>query len=285
MQNNMKHKLTQIQSFNNIAGRNDRYTYAKAELDGAVRFMKFAPAHEKEHLQRELGWADFMKHVEQQYSNSKFRGLRDVELYDEDTLLTEWVEAPFVADMEDGNAWELNIERYVQMLVLLDKASLEYYVPEHLKTYAMRQPTEQLDWWLEAAEQTPFVVKAIDFVTEYTDKSIRTFQHGDLTPWQIFDTAEQWIVIDGERAGDDLPRFNDVAYSYGRLALRCNNPSAAERLLELFVQQRGLSGEEIQNDLRYALVFRLLGMVGDAAKDGDSDELAAAEALLLAKLG
>lgn len=281
----MKPPKKLLHQFNNDAGRNDRYTYAKVELNGELRFQKFAPQHEKEHLQRELVWADFMNYAKQQNPNSGFRGLSDVVLYDEDTLLTEWIDAPFVANMRDGDVWEANLKRYVEMLVFLDELSLQYHVPVYLKTYATRKPAEQLDWWLESTEQTSLVLKAIDFVAEYTPGSRRTFQHGDLTPWQIFDTGKQWVIIDGERAGDDLPRFNDVAYSYGRLALRCNNPSAAERLLELFIHQRGLSDEEVNNDLRYALVFRLLGMVGDAAKDGNREEQDRAEALLLAKLG
>ncbi len=114
-------------------------------------------------------------------------------------------------------------------------------------------------------------------VQESADGWSYTMQHGDLTAWQIMCVEDTWIVFDGERSGDDLPRFNDVAYSYGRLAIRCGQPEAAEKLLRDFIQISELGDTK---QLHGVILLRLLGMYGDSLRDGLNDECQLAEQLI-----
>jgi hypothetical protein len=105
-------------------------------------------------------------------------------------------------------------------------------------------------------------------------------QHGDFTAWQIFDNGPEWIIYDGERSGDDLPRYNDLAYSCGRLAIRCGEEVVADDRVKQFVLKATVDEADFYKDFRPIFTLRLLGMIGDAMRDSNESELQIAQKLL-----
>lgn len=256
------------QRFPNTFGRNGRYEYAMATKDDEVSFIKRAlNQREEENLQRELLWNDFYSAVTHDYPDLQLKPLSRIELIDPRSLVTEWIDAPFVAEPSDGEGWARVLGRYTGMLCAFDEAAEDYVVPEHLSLPPDRDFEQVLTYWLRNVGDEAIVTKAREYVTAKAHTMTKRMQHGDLTPWQIFDRSGTWTVIDGERSGVDLPRFNDLAYGYGRLAIRCNEPESAEELLHGFIEQRQLPPTVVEDQIKPVLVLRLLGMLGDAAND------------------
>lgn len=78
--------------------------------------------------------------------------------------------------------------------------------------------------------------KALQQVEPLRHKVETRVQHGDFTPWHIFDLRQgKYGIVDAEHAGN-LPRFNDLANLYTRLFNRCNSPSSAAAVLRSFIE-------------------------------------------------
>lgn len=69
-------------------------------------------------------------------------------------------------------------------------------------------------------------------------------QHGDFTPWHIFDLGDQtYGLVDAEHAGVK-PRFSDLATLYVRLFNRCNAPEVARKVLKGFIESLHISEDK-----------------------------------------
>ena len=265
----------------NNFGRTDRYSYAIVEHDNKKLFLKTSlkPVGIGD-IRRELVWADFMAIVERQHPAARIRSPRDIQLLDESNLLMEHIAAPVVAEPGDAVAWGSHIDRYIDVLTVLDKTAETYVVPDSLRTYKSRSLDDTLKRWLRDIDTTPDIDQGLDCVRQHESKLDYRLQHGDLTPWQIFDVSGDWVIFDGERAGDDLPRYNDLAYSYGRLAIKCRDIEAADYMLSQFIHRQELEFDVFWDDFMPVALFRVLGMIGDAARDKSSADLSIARSLL-----
>lgn len=270
-----------INSLENRVGRTDRYQYARIRRENQTFFMKKAlVADEEENLTRELVWADFVEKNDTLFAPLAVRAPHHVELLDDSTYVCEWLDGCLLADPNDAKKWVKQLKKYAALLATIDEASSYYTVPESLCAYKRRQPLDQIGWWLREVPLSSVAQTAQALVHQHIMKADFRMQHGDLTPWQIMVVGDEWVVFDGERSGDDLPRFNDIAYSFGRLALRCNDEQAAWRLLDIFVKLRSLNSHE-QKRLYIVILFRLLGMLGDCVRrDKNKDEQARVEKIL-----
>ena len=270
-----------INSLENRVGRTDRYQYAKIRRNGQTFFMKKAlVVEEEENLVRELVWANFIQTNSELFDPLAVRAPYHAELLDASTYVCEWLDGSLLADPHDGKRWAAHMERYAALLAAIDEAVSHYIVPKNLRTYRCRQPLDQLEWWLREVPLSSDAHRTKKLVQQHIPQVEFRMQHGDLTPWQIMVVDDKWVVFDGERSGDDLPRFNDVAYSFGRLALRCNDEQAAWKLLGIFTRLRSLNRHE-HRELYVVIFFRLLGMLGDSVRrDKNLDEQARIEKLL-----
>lgn len=273
--------FSSYQPVDNHYGRKGRYSYAVVEYQAQKLFLKtsLTPTGIGD-IKRELVWADFMVYINKNSPNIRVRSPRKLRLLDESNLLMEYIDAPVVAKPNDGMAWRENIDRYVDTLVDLDTVAESYEIPGSLKTYHIRNIDAALNRWLRDVPVTPSIRRGLDCVSRSKSVFSYRLQHGDLTPWQIFELGKEWVIFDGERAGDDLPRFNDLAYSYGRLAIRCGDKLAADYMVEEFVKRRSVNITKFWKQFRPVLAFRLLGMIGDATRDNSLEELEIAICLL-----
>lgn len=259
-----------IRELSNIAGRTDRFRYAQVEIDGEVLFLKQALRDEEiEHLQRELLWCEYASRIEREHPMLRVRAPNHARLLDDGSFVCEWVDGELLAIPTKPHRWVENLDRFVEMLVTFDETSKDYQAQKQYEI-TRRHPREQLKWWLRDIEKTDIVSRAVKLVNDSADSWAYTMQHGDLTAWQIMRMADdEWVVFDGERSGDDLPRFNDVAYAYSRLALRCQRPEAAEQLLSGFIRSGKIDDSR---QLHGVILLRLLGIYGDSIRDRLDEE-------------
>ena len=274
--------------FENVHGRNDRFRYEKRRRNGQDIFVKTARTPElSQNLHREILWANFMRVVAQQHPEAGLKGV-DVIGFDEvGGLEMEYIDAPVLVQPNDSAAWVRILDRYADMLVALDITAQGDLNIGNEPDGAHLNGTQDISrtwrrWLRERYDEVEMLDEAYELVSRGLPHLDLCMQHGDLTPWQIFDQNDEWIVYDGEKSGTHLPRYNDLAYGFGRLYTRLQSPEAARLLLQKFVTRSSMSEGELMNDFLPVLTFRAVGMIGDAYADAERDYLYYANELLAA---
>jgi len=255
----------------NINGRNDRFRYEKIRQDGEWLFVKTALTPELEpNLEREFLWADFLNHVALNDPDAHLRAPRMIGFNANGGLVMEYIDAPQVADSSNGAMWKSKLDRYARTLTLLDKYA-EGYNADWPQDLAVNLNDPEVIWrrwfgdYLDDAQ--PILQQALSIYNDSKGALTLRVQHGDLTPWQIFELGDEWIIYDGEKAGNHLPRYNDLAYGYGRLFTRLKDRLTAADLLEKFLEYSGVNQEEFFKQFLPIMTLRATGMLSDAYKD------------------
>lgn len=256
-------------------GRSDRFSYAKIYRDEHWLFSKKANTSELEpNLQREILWANFVNTISEREPEAHIRGPQIFNFDEDGGLLMEYIEAPLVAASSDGAAWKEKINRYARTLSILDTYAEDYRVEwppsdEMASTKNIEKTWQR--WFRERYEDTlPILTKAHQLIAD-ADINYRV-QHGDLTPWQMFEQGQDWIIFDGEKAGDHLPRFSDLAYGYGRLFTRLRDRETAAKMLEKFIAYHGINQDVFFRQFLPVVTFRATGMLADAYNDREHDD-------------
>lgn len=278
-------RFDQAQIFHNQSGRDDRFAYAVAYREGKKVFIKHALSDEAQAgLRRERLWIEFMQHVADMYPESGLRGPVILDQIGLDTLVFEYIDAPQVADHHDVGAWQANMSRYAKMLHVIDEAGAEWQPSDGDEQ--LSRTINFYEVWLRWLGEYKTKVVRLDEAKHLVEKALPNLttrmQHGDLTPWQIFAMGETWVIYDGERCGTDLPRYNDLAYGYGRLATKFHSPDLAKTLLTKHLELAGTPREEFMKDFLPIMVIRTIGMLADAFHDmpAGNNYIKEAEALL-----
>lgn len=264
-------KITNKTRIENTRGLTTRFAYWRANFGEKDVFIKQALQPKmRQKLQAEHLWAEFTQFIQGYESPAHpISGPSIIAQPDEDTLLLEFIDAKHLSEHRDLTAWQENLERYAQMLVLFDRAALDWKpvftvdAPSRATTTIERA----VNWVGQNASRLEGLDQAVKLLESKREDFVFTMQHGDLTPWQIFEQGDEWIVIDGENSGVDCLRFNDVSYAMGRLSTILRSPETAKKLLHLFLSERHLSQAEIDEQLLPALLISSLWMFGDACND------------------
>lgn len=272
----------EVVPFLNEEGRNDRFTYAKVRRGDEWFFLKTARTPElQDNLRREFIWAEFMEHVASRLPDAKLRAPRMIGFEPNGGLLMEYINAPHVARSSDLDAWKSHLDRYAKTLAVLDECAdgWETDWPDSSKLAGMQDIDSVWRRWL-GDNEVAALPQAKQRIEERMPHLTMRIQHGDLTPWQMFVVGDEWVIYDGEKAGNHLPRYNDLAYGYGRLYTRLQDRRAAADLLNKFLEYSNSDYDEFFKDFLPIMTFRAVGMIGDAYHDPVRDYLADAEALL-----
>ena len=260
-----------IALLSNVNGRSDRFRYAKVDRSGKLLFQKTALRPELvSNLKRELLWADFLNHIARLEPDAHLRAPHIVGLDEGSSLLMEFIDAPLVAEPSDGAAWKVKIDRYARTLIVLDRYAEGYHVDWPTdSTPDIYEPEKIWHRWFgdRLDEAQPILQKALTIFNTGRDFLTFRVQHGDLTPWQMFEAGEEWIIYDGEKAGDHLPRYNDLAYGYGRLFTRLKDRETAARLLEKFLEYSHTDQNDFFQQFLPIMTLRATGMLADAYSD------------------
>lgn len=278
----------EVVPFTNTRGKNDRFDYAKVRKGNTWFFLKSAKTKEfVPNIQREIVWTEFMNRIEAFYPDSHLFGPKIERRIGLDGLVFAFVNAPVVAEPGELEAWQRVLRRYGEMLVIFDTVAVNWKA-ENLPDEPSRSDHVYVLWqrWLgdniERYPRLPEAKKRLESVHFLLTKCL---QHGDLTPWQIFDTGDSWVVYDGEKCGTDLFRYTDLAYGYARLYTMLNSPIAAQELLRAFIEKRGIEQEAFMKEFLPVLLHRAIGCMADAYNDQQThDYVSAAEELVTAAL-
>lgn len=274
--------------FDNTRGRNDRFAYAKIVEGGKTLFYKKAKTSElRDNLLREKAWSDFMIMIAERFPEEKLRGPLIDKFDGEDGILMEYIDAPHLADHHDLLSWKNNLHRYARMLFVMDQAAEGWETDNSVPRidYTQHRTNDVFNVWERWLGGNKQKVRRLDeakaLVNDYRFAMTTRMQHGDLTPWQIFDDNGTWIVYDGEKCGTDLLRYNDLAYGYGRLFTLLRSKETAAELLNEFIALSGVNEKEFADQLLPVMTGRAIGMLSDALHDQENDDyVVEAECLL-----
>jgi hypothetical protein len=278
----------EVVPFTNTRGKNDRFDYAKVRKGNTWFFLKSAKTKEfVSNIQREIVWTEFMNRIEAFYPDSHLFGPKIERRIGLDGLVFSYVNAPVVAEPGELEAWQRVLRRYAEMLVIFDTVAVNWKA-ENLPDEPSRSDHVYVLWerWLgdniERYPRLPEAKKRLESVHFLLTKCL---QHGDLTPWQIFDTGDSWVVYDGEKCGTDLFRYTDLAYGYARLYTTLGSPIAAQELLRTFIEKRAIEQDAFMKEFLPVLLHRAVGCMADAYNDQQThDYVLAAEELVTACL-
>lgn len=277
-------EFDEVLPFQNEQGRNDRFTYAKVRKKDEWFFLKTARTPDlQQNLERECMWADFMGHVAVRHPEAHVRAPRMVGFEPDGSLLMEYIEAPRVAASNDLGGWKLQLDRYAHTLAVLDESAGEWHRewPDSSRLAGIEDVTRVWHRWLgEHYDKVANLPAAYELVQKQMPNTTMRTQHGDLTPWQMFANGKEWIIYDGEKAGDHLPRYNDLAYGYGRLFTRLQDREAASELLKKFLTYAPTNSAKFHEEFLPVMTFRAVGMLADAYHDSGHDYVDDALALL-----
>lgn len=247
-----------------------RFEYAKLRNGQKWFFLKLAKEKSFENnLQREVVWSDYMNRVTAFYPKEHLIGPRIDRRIGKSGLAFDYVEAPVVAKPSEPKKWQAVIPRYARMLEIFDEVSIHWKsddLPEE-PSRSVNLYSIWREWLSDHLAEVERLVEARKAVESVGFLLKRCMQHGDLTPWQIFEAGDDWLVHDGEKSGTDLFRFTDLAYGYGRLFTTLKSESTAAQLLREFLAIHKQDTEEFWQQFMPVLIHRTIGMIGDAYRD------------------
>ena len=260
----------EVVPFENTRGKNNRFEYAKVRKGNKWFFLKTARSKEfAPNIQREVVWVEFMNRVEAFYPDMHLFGPQIERRIGLDGLVFSFVDAPVVAEPGELETWQRILPRYADMLVTFDSIALNWK-SEDLPDEPSRSEHVYTIWqqWLgDNIDRYPRLKEAKKRLESVHFILTKCLQHGDLTPWQIFDTPQGWVIYDGEKCGTDLFRYTDLAYGYARLYTLHGSPVAARELLKLFLEKHDVSHDEFMKNFLPVLLHRAIGCMADAYND------------------
>ncbi len=263
--------------FTNESGRNDRFEYAKVRVGDEWFFRKSAKTPELcDNLEREVLWSEFVSQATQDDKPVALFAPTIIGFDKEGALLSKFIDAPLVCSPKNAEPWLAQLDRYAAMLVVLDTAAQATTLrwPDANQLNGIQNIDDAWSRWLGPyAKEVPQLEESKQYIKSAIPHLSLCVQHGDLTPWQMFADGEKWIIFDGEKAGDHLPRFNDLCYAYGRLYTRFHEHDAARTLLRLCIEKTNIKTTDFASQLLPVMLFRTVGMIGDAVHDKNKQAL------------
>lgn len=261
---------------------NDRFGYLKVRRQDKWYFVKIAQNDEaREGLLREYLWSEFMERVTVLMPALKLDGPHIFKRIGTGALVFEWIDGLQVAATWDIEAWRRNMRRYADMHALLDKAAGDYSLPQ-VYTKLSSRDTPETTWkrWSSEGVDEPTVEKARELFRQYQYHVTLRLQHGGLWPWEIFSVNDRWIVVDGESAGIDLPRFYDAARAYTRLFTETGEPEMAHEFLRVVSGSVGLEQSDFYKQFISVLLVQAISRLSEANLGDDESAKASARRLV-----
>lgn len=267
---NLERIFDEVIILNDLSIVSGRFTHAKARRRDKWFFIKIANGNEyRVNLKNESLWSEFMNRADVMAPGMKLKGPQIVQQIGEDALVFEYIDAPMVAERGDASAWRTHLQRYTDTLVKLDKLCGDFSL-SHIYT-KLHHPYELDDasWreWVGGSVDPEIVAQAKKVFTKYEWNVSLRLQHNDMSPWQIFEQGEAWIIFDGERANLQSPRFNDVAGSYVRMHNTVHDPALASEFLNKFITGIEITPEDFYPQFIPVLTMRAVGSLADATSD------------------
>jgi hypothetical protein len=108
----------------------------------------------------------------------------------------------------------------------------------------------------------------LSYAVKLKDTFIPSVNHGDFVPWHMINNGKKFILVDGEHASNQSPKYYDVCYFYHRLYTSGKSPKLAKKYLNYFLNElpQNLKNEFIKSIIPI-LAVRTIGGFWDAKND------------------
>lgn len=282
----LEHLFDEAVPITNSNGANTRFWYAKVRKHNTWFFVKVATSDAYiKNLENEYLWSEFMDRVAVLVPGMHLKGPHITQKIGRDALVFDYIDAPMVAVRGDASSWHTRLQRYTDTLVKLDKLSSDFSL-SHVYT-KLNHPFEldNASWrkWVEGAVDPLLIDNAKKVFKKYEWNVTLRLQHNDMSPWQIFEQGDTWIIIDGEKADIQSPRFNDVAQSYVRMHNTTRDPALAKDFLRQFMSGIAMDQTEFYQQFIPVLTMRAVGSLADAHSDLEHIDYTAEARLLVGR--
>lgn len=251
----------------NEHGLNGRFDYAKVRRLDKWFFVKIAISPEYwQGLENESLWSEFMERVDVLSPGMKLQGPHIVQKIGHDALVFEYIDAPMVAVRGDATAWRAHVDRYADMLVKLDtlsgSLSLSHIYTKLNHPYDLNSNLWQK--WVVGTVAPEIIKQARKIFKDYERHVSVRMQHNDMSPWQIFDKGDTWVIIDGEMASLNSPRFQDVSQSYARMWTDARDESLAREFLSKVIAGTGMGQDDFLQQFYPVITMHSVGFLADS---------------------
>lgn len=130
---------------------------------------------------------------------------------------------------------------------------------------------KKIQGWYQEVEKH-HLQEILEAVKNLKDTYEPSVNHGDFVPWHMIQEGKKFILIDGEHASAQSPRYYDVCYFYHRLYTSAQNPELAKNYLSKLRDQ--LPKEEKNKfdlSIKPILATRIIGGFWDAKTNEQDD--------------
>lgn len=170
--------------------------------------------------------------------------------------------APWIEQIVDLNITLLKLSNIVPQRDVGDSTTVEQQVASYVSKageWASKVPQYDLNELLAIVPQ---------FARTYTP----SLNHGDFVPWHMIQHSNGFVLIDGEHASGNGPRYYDIGYFYHRLYTAGESPNLATEYLN-HIRHKLPKGERLifEVALRPLLASRIIGGYMDTQIDGVTD--------------
>jgi hypothetical protein len=259
-----------------------RHVHGKLEKDNKIYFFKMSSTETiGERTQNETLWN---KQIGALIKESQIDCFDVPEIYDTGDYHGKFY---YLSSFHDGpmlaTKTPLNTEKLVEWLDKIVATNIFFLSlrGDELQLNRDRKPVKMDDYWSaylqklqswyhEVEDQlSPELLKAVN---EFKSTFEPGVNHGDFVPWHMIKDGEKFILIDGEHASTQAPRYYDACYFYHRLYTSAQNPELAKTYLRK-LRQALPEAERTRFDImiRPILAARIIGGFWDAKTDGQTD--------------
>jgi len=257
-----------------------RHLYGKLEKDNKIFFLKMASTPNiGERTKNEVSWNQQIKRLVKEFGIDCF-DVPDIyntgEFEGKFYFLSSYHEGSMLASKNPPKTKGLGrwLDKIVKAnLFFLSLRNVKFSRDKGAKTIVEKwdEYIQKIqDWYKEARRKQ--LQKILETVKELKDTYVPGVNHGDFVPWHMIREGEKFILIDGEHASGQSPRYYDICYFYHRLYTSAKNPELAKLYLNKI--RKSLSKAEknkFDSSIRPILASRIIGGFWDAKNDGQVD--------------
>ena len=272
-------KLEVIESFSNynVGHGMTRHFIAKVVHDNVFAFIKIPLVDElKLKIKAEASWSRFIN--SQPLASQRQIRCPQVIALTNDYLLSEWIDAPLLDDESGDTVSSHQIGKIIDILrLILDLPASEYGIAQK-QSWSQDKIAESVSKLPDLMNDAGIISKSdlrrsIEIVEKHIDQTEPGLSHGDVGPWQVFESDSELVLFDGEHSSAGLPRLKDTANVFMRLYTKRRNTTGLGRILNTTQSHLSLSSEQFGAELLPVLTkWSIIGLI-DAHKDANFGDI------------
>jgi len=254
-----------------------RHIHGKLEKNNKIFFFKMSSTTDiGERTQNEVSWNEQIYKLIKK-SNIDYFNVPKVYDYGHYQgkfyYLSSYHAGQFLSQKNPFNIKNLNkwIDKIIKTnLFFLSLKNINFYRDKNSKNFTEEWDGyfKKVNGWYEEVKENQ-LQGIINEVKKLENTYTAGISHGDFVPWHMIQDNEKFILIDGEHASGQSPRYYDICYFYHRVYTSADSPKCAKYYLNKIRQ--GLSIPEKNRfdvSIKPILASRMIGGFWDAKTSG-----------------